>query len=69
MLLAVPPNMGQTLKVMHMLFLQPNRAFPGGRAYCINSTPDRQSLSGSHGQRPWLYLVLMNNELRVPRCS
>jgi hypothetical protein len=25
---------------------------------CINGSPERQSLPGSHGQRPWIYLAL-----------
>jgi len=39
MVLAVPPNTRQTPQVMRTLFLQPNRAFPGGRAYCIQQHP------------------------------
>src|SRR6516162_7105273 len=58
MVLAVPPNMCQTLKVVHTLFLQPNRAFPEEERIAFNSTPDRLSLPGSHGHRPWVYLVL-----------
>jgi hypothetical protein len=50
--------MGQyatVVEVFHTLFLLPVRAFPGGRAYLKNGTPERLSLSGSHGQRPWVY--------------
>ena len=32
-------NMRQTLKVTHTIFLQPNRAFPGARAYCLYQHP------------------------------
>ena len=38
----------------HAAVRPPNRAFPRGRAYLFIS-PDRQSLSGSHGRRPWVY--------------
>src|SRR5262249_61454757 len=38
------------------------RGFPGGRAYSFS--PDRRSLPGSHGRRPWVYHVLKNEPSR-----
>jgi hypothetical protein len=59
------------IDVFHTLFLLPIWAFPEGREYLkngtpaglspegelipTNGTPERLSLSGSHGQRPWVY--------------
>ena len=36
----------------------PTGLSPEEERIAFNSTPDRQSLLGSHGQRPWVYLVL-----------
>jgi hypothetical protein len=36
MILAFPTHVCQTLKVLHTLFLLPNRAFPGVKAYAIS---------------------------------
>ena len=36
----------------------PTGLSPEEERNAFNSTPDRQSLPGSHGQRPWVYLVL-----------
>ncbi len=41
-----------------MLTHTPTGLSPEEEHIAFNSTPDRQSLLGSHGQRPWVYLVL-----------
>ena len=56
--------MRQNFRVLHTLFLPPIGAFPGGRAYPKNGTPERLSLSGSHGLRPWVSDALRKNLLQ-----
>jgi hypothetical protein len=59
-ILALPSYMRQTFKIVHTLFLPPSKGFPmEGERTPTKGTPERLSLSGSHGQRPWVYLVLM----------
>jgi hypothetical protein len=59
MVLALPTYMCQTLKILHMLCILPNRAFPGDRAYAISGHAGTASLPGSYGPRPWVYDVLI----------
>jgi hypothetical protein len=54
-ILALPSYMRQTFKIVHTLFLLPSKGFPmEGERISIDGTPERLSLSGSHGQRPWV---------------
>src|SRR5262249_49335675 len=56
--LAVPPDMGQVLPLMHRLSLRPSGAFPGGEPMPFGDPRHAGSLEALwvHGQRPWLHV-------------